>query len=438
MNNKTKDIAVIGFALFSMFFGAGNLLFPPHLGLISGEGWITSLIGFILADVGLSLLVILAAAKANGNLDNVLSRAGKTLAKMIGSIAVLCIGPLLAIPRTAATTYEMGILPIIGERGSMIPIIISVVFFAITLALTIRPSKVVDIIGKILTPTLLLCLGILIVMGIINPIGNISPDVMMEKGLFAEGVSQGYLTMDALGASALAAVIIVSIKDRGYRNPKDQVKITVRAGLVAGVSLALVYGGLTYLGSTLSGLNLYDINTSQASLMVIITESLLGKPGKIILGIIVTLACLTTSIGLTSAAGEYFSKTSNGKLKYEYIVIAVCVFSAVVSNFGVSTIIKFSAPILEVVYPVLIALVVISLFTDKIKNDNTFKGCAYITLIVSLLTVANSLWNIAPFMTKLPLASLGFNWAIPAIIGSALGSLIKSKNRITVKKLEID
>ncbi len=436
MNKKSKDIAVIGFALFSMLFGAGNLLFPPYLGLISGQGWVTSLIGFILADVGLSLLVILAAAKCNGNIDKVLGRGGKNLAKIIGAASILCIGPLLAIPRTAATTYEMGILPIIGDKGSMMPIIVSVVFFAITLALTIRPSKVIDIIGKILTPTLLICLAALIVLGIMNPIGDVSQHIMVEKGLFSEGVSQGYLTMDALGGAALAAVAIASIRDKGYKNPKDQVKITIKAGLIAGLALALVYGGLTYLGATLS--NLYGIDTPQASLMVVITGELLGNPGKIILGIIVTLACLTTSIGLTSAAGEYFSKTSNGKLKYEYIVTFVCIFSGVVANFGVSTIIKFSAPILEVVYPVLMVLVVMSLFNNKIKNDNAYKGAAYVTLIVSLLSVGNSIWKIAPIMTKLPLASLGFNWIVPAIFGAVIGNLIKVRSIAPIKNLKVD
>ena len=431
MNNKTKDIAVVGFALFSMFFGAGNLLFPPYLGLVAGENWIIGLIGFILADVGLALLVITASAKCSGNLDQVLGRAGKNLAKIIGAASVLCIGPLLAIPRTAATTYEMGILPVLGDRGTTVSIIFSIIFFALTLALTIRPSKVVDIIGKVLTPTLLIVLAILIIKGVITPIGDINPEAMIDKNLFAEGVSQGYLTMDALGAAALATVIIISIGDKGYKDPSEKVKLTIKAGLVAGAALTLVYGGLTYLGATLS--NLFDSNTPQASLMVEITSELFGYPGKIVLCIIVTLACLTTSIGLTSAAGAYFSKASNGKFKYEHIVIAVCIFSAVVSNFGVGTIIKFSAPILELVYPVLMVLVIMTLFSNKIKNDNAFKGAAYVTLVISALSVANGLGTtygfvqIAPFVAKLPFATLGFNWIVPAIIGAIVGSMIKSK-----------
>ena len=241
--------------------------------------------------------------------------------------------------------------------------------------------------------------------------------------------------MDALGAAAMAAVIIASISERGYTNENDKVKLTIKAGLVSGLALTLVYGGLTFLGSTLS--TAYGVDTPQASLMVVITNSLLGYPGKLVLGIIVSLACLTTSIGLTSASAKYFSSISNNKIKYETVVIVVCVFSAVVSNFGVSTIIKFSLPVLEIVYPVLIALVAMTLIGKHIENDNAFKGAAYVTLLVSILSVSSkllSLNQISNVLNSLPLASFGFNWVLPAIIGAIGGGLIKTKEREIVKK----
>lgn len=429
---KTVDTLVVGFALFSMFFGAGNLLFPPYLGLISGEHWLTSFVGFALADVGLALLVIIAAAKVNGKFGNILIRSGKRLSVIIGAASVLCIGPLLAIPRTAATTYEMGIQPIFGTSGNIASIIVSVIFFGLTLFLTIRPTKVVDIVGKVLTPLLILSLIVLIILGIVNPIGDISPNVLIDKNLFAEGVSQGYLTMDALASGVFAGIIISAIASKGYNNPGERVKLTIKSGLVAGIALALIYGGLTYLGATLS--NKYGIDTPRALLMVEISSALLGNTGKVLLGVIVSLACLTTSIGLTSATGEYFSEATNGKLKYETIVIAVCVFSAVISNFGVGAIIQLSAPILEIVYPVFMALVLLSLVCHNVKNDNVFKGAAYVTLVVSLLSVSNGLWKVAPFMEKLPLASLGFSWVLPAIGGAIVGFFIKSEKSISLRE----
>ncbi|MGL5693223.1 MAG: branched-chain amino acid transport system II carrier protein [Peptostreptococcaceae bacterium] len=432
---KNVDMFVVGFALFSMFFGAGNLLFPPYLGLVSGENWLTSLGGFVLADVGLALLVIIAIVKGAGTLESVLIRSGKGMAAIIGGAAVLCIGPLLAIPRTAATTYEMGIQPMLNSTGMLVPVIVSVVFFGLTLILTIKPSKVVDIVGKVLTPVLILSLIALIILGTINPIGDISSNVLTENNLFAEGVSQGYLTMDALGAGVLAGVIISSIISKGYTEQREKVSLTIKSGIVAGVALALIYGGLTYLGATLSTQAGIDSNTPQALLMVEITAKLLGNPGKILLCIIVSLACLTTSIGLTSATASYFARVTNGKMKYEAIVIGTCVFSAVVSNFGVGTIIKFSGPILEVVYPVLMALVLLSLTCSNVKNDNVFKGGAYVTLVVSLLTVANGLWGIAPIMSKLPLAPFGFNWILPCIGGALVGFFIKGKDSSASAKM---
>ncbi len=422
--NTIKDVVVIGFALFAMFFGAGNLIFPPFLGVITGESWLVGFLGFVLSDVGLALLAILAAAKCNGSINKILERPGKTLSVILGSSIMICLGPLLAIPRTAATTFEMGIQPIFS---SVSPVLVSVVFFALTLILTIKPSKVVDIIGQFLTPALLIGLGVLIVKGIITPIGEVSKDAMIEN-IFANGVGQGYQTMDAIGAVALSTVLISSITEKGYKSADDKVKIALKAGIVAGIGLCLVYGGLTYLGATIStsytGVDISSI--SKTSLMVEITEILLGNPGKLVLAIIVSLACLTTSIGLTSATARYFETLTNGKLKYEILVIVICVFSAVVSNFGVNTIIQFSGPILDIIYPATVVLVILTLFSDFIKNNNVFKGATYTAIIISVVTVMNNLGVInTPFITKLPFASLGFNWIVPVIVVGILFSFIK-------------
>ena len=419
MKKTNKDIIIVGFALFAMFFGAGNLLFPPFSGLITGKSWLTGFTGFILADVGLSLLAILAIAKCNGEVSKIFSRAGHKLSIALGCAIMICIGPLLAIPRTAATTFEMGIQPIFSGFNS---IVFSIIFFGITLLLTIKPSKVVDIIGSYLTPALLVALLVLIGMGIFNPLGEIQPSTI--EGVFSEGVFQGYQTLDALGAVSLGAVIITSIANKGYTKQKEQVSMTFKAGLVAGAGLLVVYGGLTYLGATVSGL--FESNVSQAGLIVSITEMLLGFPGKVILGIIVMLACLTTAIGLTSATGQYFSKLSNNKVKYETIVTVVCVFSLVVSNFGVDKIIQFSAPILTFVYPPTIVLVVFTLFGEFIKNDNVFKFGTYAALFISILNIMSDFGVKVPLINNLPLYSLGFNWVVPVIIASVIGFFVKS------------
>ncbi|WP_131038917.1 branched-chain amino acid transport system II carrier protein [Clostridioides difficile] len=423
---KTKDVIVFGFALFAMFFGAGNLIFPPYLGIITGPEWLIAFLGFTFADAGLALLAVMATAKFDGNVVEMFKRCGMKLGILIGCADILCIGPFLAIPRTGATTYEMGIMPLFGTS---IPVLLfCILFFAISYVLTIRPSKVVDIVGQFLTPALLIALAFIIIKGIISPLGDIV-DKPMIPNVFAEGITQGYQTMDALAASVFASIIIMSVIAKGYTGEKEKMKATISAGVIAVIGMALVYGGLCYLGATVS--QQYGQDVQQTALIVAITAALLGTTGKILLAIIVALACLTTAIGLSSAAGQYFSTLTDGKLKYEHIVIVVCVFSAIISNFGVSTIIQFSSPILSMVYPATITLVILALFSNKIKNDNVFKCAAYMALLVSVLTVATSFGIKIPLVNSLPFASLGFNWIVPVVIAGIIGNFIPSKSSKT-------
>lgn len=433
---KTKDIMrdaiVIGFALFAMFFGAGNLIFPTFLGLESGRSWIIGFFGFVLADVGLAILSIIAAAKCDGDVSKIFGKVGKNLSIILGAIIMICLGPLLAIPRTAATTYEMGIAPIFSGFS---PIVFSIIFFIITLILSIKPSRVIDIIGQFLTPILLITLLSLILIGIINPIDsiNIAPKV---ESIFAEGVLQGYQTMDALGAIALSAVIITALTNKGYKDTKEKINLTLKASIVASIGLVLVYGGLTYLGATISKqyANIPLGEISQTALIVHITDILIGKPGKILLAIIIGLACLTTAIGLTSATAQYFSRLSKGKWKYRDIVILVCVFSSIVANFGVSTIIMFSAPILSIIYPPTVILIILTLFKEKIKNNYVFIFSTYTALFISVLTVLNDIGIGSSIgiqvVTELPFAKLGFNWIVPVLMAGIVGNFIQTNTEM--------
>lgn len=433
---KTKDIMrdaiVIGFALFAMFFGAGNLIFPTFLGLESGRSWIIGFFGFVLADVGLAILSIIAAAKCDGDVSKIFGKVGKNLSIILGAIIMICLGPLLAIPRTAATTYEMGIAPIFSGFS---PIVFSIIFFIITLILSIKPSRVIDIIGQFLTPILLITLLSLILIGIINPIDsiNIAPKV---ESIFAEGVLQGYQTMDALGAIALSAVIITALTNKRYKDTKEKINLTLKASIVASIGLVLVYGGLTYLGATISKqyANIPLGEISQTALIVHITDILIGKPGKILLAIIIGLACLTTAIGLTSATAQYFSRLSKGKWKYRDIVILVCVFSSIVANFGVSTIIMFSAPILSIIYPPTVILIILTLFKEKIKNNYVFIFSTYTALFISVLTVLNDIGIGSSIgiqvVTELPFAKLGFNWIVPVLMAGIVGNFIQTNTEM--------
>ena len=418
-----KDVIVFGFALFAMFFGAGNLIFPPYLGIITGPEWLTAFGGFTFADAGLALLAVMATAKYDGNVIALFRRAGGKLAIVLGCADILCIGPFLAIPRTGATTYEMGIMPLLGNT---IPIaVFAAIFFIITYVLTIKPSKVVDIVGRVLTPALLIALAVIIVKGVISPLGPIVEEPMIQ-GVVGEGIAQGYQTMDAFAAIALASVLIVSLNEKGYNTVSDKLKAIMKSGVLACVGLALVYGGLCFLGATVS--TMYGVDAQQSQVIVNITEGLLGQTGKVILAVCVALACLTTSIGLTSATGQFFEKLSGGKLKYKTVVLAVCIFSACMASIGVGGIIKVASPVLSIVYPPTIVLVILAFFTEKIQNDNVYKFAVYTSLIVSILTVIQSYGVAMPFLDYLPLKEFGFNWVVPVLIAGIIGHFVPGKN----------
>ena len=418
-----KDVIVFGFALFAMFFGAGNLIFPPYLGIITGPEWLTGFAGFTFADAGLALLAVMATAKYDGDIIALFRRAGGKLAIVLGCADILCIGPFLAIPRTGATTYEMGIMPLLGNT---IPIaVFAAIFFIITYVLTIKPSKVVDIVGRVLTPALLIALAVIIVKGVVSPLGPVVDEPMIE-GVVAEGIAQGYQTMDAFAAIALASVLIVSLNEKGYNTVSNKLKAIMKSGVLACVGLALVYGGLCFLGATVS--TMYGVDAQQSQVIVNITEGLLGQTGKMILAVCVSLACLTTSIGLTSATGQFFEKLSGGKLKYKTVVLAVCIFSACMASIGVGGIIKVASPVLSIVYPPTIVLVILAFFTEKIQNDNVYKFAVYTSLIVSILTVIQSYGVAMPFLDYLPLKEFGFNWVVPVLIAGVIGHFVPGKN----------
>ena len=283
-----------------------------------------------------------------------------------------------------------------------------------------------DIIGKFLTPILLLALGLLITKGIVSPIGELSNND--SNALFVSGLTQGYQTMDALGIGGVTALIMTSFISKGYTDKKENISMTLKSALIAGCGLVIVYGGLAYLGATVS--TMYDASISQTALLVNITNSLLGKNGIILLGIIVAFACLTTSIGLTSVTAKYFEDVTNKKLKYSHLVAFICIFSSIASNLGVDRIIAIAAPILTIIYPVSILLVLMSTFNKCFTKSYVFKCSAYATLLISLLNVVDSLGLNINFVHKLPLDSIGFNWVIPAIIGGLIGKfMIKDKNK---------
>lgn len=422
--SSVKDIFVFGFALFAMFFGAGNLIFPPYLGIIAGPKWFTAFAGFTFSDAGLALLAVIAIALCQGKIMELFGRIGRIPAIILSFVDIMCVGPLIIIPRTGATTYEMGITPLLGNNIPIVAVVI--VFFVLTFLLTVRPSKVIDIVGQILTPFLIIALSVIIIKGIISPLGQPISQPMID-GIFKRGISDGYQTMDCFVSIAVGSVLMLTLTNKGYTEPKEQVKMLIKAGLIACVGLGLIYGGLTYLGSTVS--TVYDINVQQSKVIVNITQALLGTVGKSILAVAVSLACLTTSIGLTSATAEYLTMLSNEKISYSKFVLFICIFAGVAATMGVSGLVKFANPILAVVYPPSIVLIVLAFVKDKIHSDLVYKLATGAAFVVSALTVISESVPSLAFINSLPGGSIGFNWIVPSVVCGIIGLVISGNKK---------
>ena len=435
MKKGFRDCIIVGFALFAMFFGAGNLIFPPLLGFMTGSEWFITFIAFSITGICIPILGIFAMGKAGGDVQHFAGKVHPFFAVVFGTVIMLGIGPLLALPRTAATTYEIGVLPF---TTSISPLVSSIIFFTIVLIFSIKPSKVIDTIGKYLTPVLIIVLAAIVIRAFIVPLGPLENPP--PQNFFLKGFLEGYQTMDALAAMLFATIIINNIKERGYSDRKSLLKINLSAGLIAAVGLLLVYGGLLHAGASASQVFPKDI--SRTALLINICASLWGHTGKVILSLSIAFACLTTAIGLTATAGHFFKKLFHNKVSYEAIVIVVSVFSCWLANYGVENIIRYSVPLLEALYPVCILLTVMNLLDDYIPNRYYYVGGTVGTLIVSCLqafastegivndflglfgTKTVSFEGLAAALQKLPLANIGVAWLIPAIIGAFLfGSL---------------
>ncbi|HBF65779.1 MAG TPA: branched-chain amino acid transport system II carrier protein, partial [Clostridium sp.] len=299
----------------------------------------------------------------------------------------------------------------------------------LTLMFTIRPSSVIDVIGKYLTPILVLSLLALIVMGIVNPIGPIVDTTGFNT--VKEGILAGYQTMDVLASVVFIIIIISAAKDKGYTDTKSTMKVVIQSSVFAAGALMIIYGGLAYLGATTSGGGFEDLN--QTGLVVAITQKLVGSYGVLMLGIIVFFACLTTSIGLVSSCASFFEELTNGKVSYKMVVIITDGFSYFVSNFGISTIISIAAPILTLLYPVVLVMIILTFFGKNIKNNNIYIGAAVLALLVSAADVLCGFGLPFLFVKNLPLAGFQCGWVVPAIIGGLIGKFIpmseKAKER---------
>ncbi|MDY3118269.1 MAG: branched-chain amino acid transport system II carrier protein [Peptoniphilus sp.] len=421
-SSKTKDVIVIGFALFAIFFGAGNLIFPPFLGFNAGDSWTSVMAGFLLADPVIPIITLVVTIFAGGKAVDLGRRVNYPFAVVLAAAAMISVGPVFAIPRTAATTHEVGILPFLPGMPIWVT---SAIFFAITLALSIKETGVIDIIGQYITPILLIFLGIIIAKAVITPIGPVLP--AEGTGYFTQGIKEGYQTMDAMVALLCTAIVTGDLIRKGYgdASKKEKQMMIVKVCVLAMVLLFVIYGGLTYVGAQ-GGMH-FAKDATRVEILVGSVGLLLGTWGQAALAVAVSLACLTTSVGLTSAAGNFFNSVSNGKWKYEYVVCVSVLVSFVFSLVGVDGIIGLAGPVLDIVYPAIIAMTFVMIFDRQLKYDGTIIGMAVGTIIAAAITtifnMTGSFAGAAKIINSMPLAEFGFSWLVPAIVGALIGTV---------------
>lgn len=418
--SQRKDKWIVGLALFSMFFGAGNVIFPPYLGMTAASMWVPAFICYYIADIGLAMLAILAMLKCDSDIEGITCRIPAVL---LSTLVVLCVGPMLAIPRTAATTFEMGVSPIFPGVN---PLVASIAFFVLIWVLCVKEASVVDIVGKFLTPALFIGLMIVIIKGIIDPLGPIAAEPKVSN-IISSGIISGYQTMDVLAALIFGVIIVKTVKEKGYTEIKVKNAVIGGAGLVAGAGLLIVYFGLAHLGATAS--TMYGVDVSRSTLILEIIKNLLGNVGMVIFGIVVALACITTAVALVSSSGAYFSRLSKGRVSYKVIVTIVCVISPVIANIGLDEIIAISEPVLSIVYAPALTLIILTIVGDKIKNDNVFKAAALGAFLISVLETAANHGLGFQFVNYLPLHHFGFGWLLPTVICGVAGYFIKGDKK---------
>ena len=418
-----QDIIGLGFMTFALFLGAGNIIFPPQVGQLAGDNLWFAALGFLLTGVGLPLLVVVALARVGGGLATLTSPIGKVAGVIFGLAVYLTIGPLFATPRTATVSFEIGFVPFIGN-SSLGLALYSFVFFIVVMLISLYPGRLLDTVGKLITPVLILGLVVLALAAIFWPVGTVSlPSGLYVEQPFAQGFTQGYQTMDALGALVFGIVIVNAIRERGITKKHLLTRYAIYAGVIAAISLALVYVSLIWLGAS-SGLLAPNASTG-APILNAFVHHVFGPMGNVLLAIVIILACLTTAIGLVSACGMYFSSIL--PIPYRTAIVIVSLLCMLVANQGLEQLIAIAEPVLLTIYPIAIALIALSLASSYWhKASRVFIPTLSVATLFGLLDGLRAMGfsHLIPAqLHELPGADLGLGWILPVLVALVLAAL---------------
>ena len=421
---------VIGLMLFALFLGAGNIIFPPLLGQMAGNELIAAMTGFLIAGVGLPLVAVLAIANAGGGLQSIAGRVSPWFGVVFTMIVYMAIGPLFGIPRTATVSYEIGVVPFLpgSIADSQWPLLVfTIIFFALTVALALNPAKLVDRVGKVLTPVLFIVIGALAIKSILTPMGEIGQAQGDYQGnAFFRSFIEGYLTMDVIAALVFGIVVINALKAEGVTESRAVMKAMIVAGVIAAVGLALVYIALSYVGATSP--EAIGLQENGGAILALVSTALFGSSGTAILAATIILACITTAIGLVSACAQYF-ELAFPRYTYKTYVFLFAGFSTVISNVGLTQLISISVPILLMIYPLAIVLMLLS-FIDKSFDRQpivyilALLATAFVSIFDGLRGAGIDVVPVTKLLAHLPLHEQQIGWLVPAIVGTLIGVVV--------------
>ena len=430
-----KQYLVVASLLFGLFFGAGNLIFPIHLGQMAGANWLVATLGFLVTAVLLPLLSVLAISvtHAKGVYDIGLP-LGSTFALVFMILIHLTIGPLFGTPRTASISFKVGIEPMLPQNMAQIGLLIfSTIFFVCAFVVAYEESNILTSIGKVLNPLFLLLLFIVFLMGFFSPMGRAAAQkvtLAYQQAPFFNGFLQGYNTMDALAGLAFGVTVVTAVRQMGKTTAKSNAKVTAKAGILATLTIGVIYVALIWLGATT--LQHYQIAADGGTTFNQIVTYYLGNVGHALLASLITVTCLTTAVGLIAAFAQDFHR-SFPKVSYHTWLFLMTLASFLTANFGLDTIIAWSTPMLMFLYPFAMVLILLSITANLFNKDRVvYFWTVLFTLVPAFLdmiaafppVVSQSSWALAlkgVQMKFLPFAAIGMDWIIPALLGLVIG-----------------
>ena len=408
--NQSKQTLVTAFALFSLFFGAGNLILPPFLGYNAGSSWSWVSLGFVISAVVLPIMAIYGHARLQGTMLDFANKVSPGFA-LLYAVIVYAISSALPSPRTASVTYEMAIQPYFEVSSLWV----SAIYFALVLVFVLNRNRILSIIGKFLTPLIIIILLLIIILGLVGVEEPMRDSIFTNT--LTSGVLEGYQTFDAIGGVVVGGVIVISYSLQGKYEYGARRRMIGRAGLLAGLGLAIIYTGLIALGAVNSGALEIDNRTELLTKLSIET---LGSIGTAFLAVLVALACFTTAVGIVTGTSD-FVKGVFGNSQKAYVITAImgCVLGVLVGQFDVHYIIDIALPALMFIYPITIVLIILNVLPKRWSSNRVFKGTVLITFLFSIpdfLGFIVSEAQLEGIRSWIPLASENMGWILPAVL----------------------